>query len=119
MLDNFKITLQSSLKLGWIKEAYVLTKLTNMPPLMQIKVHENACKEIFDISIEKIDITACNDTAAINSEFLSHYAKIPEICLFCLLVKLWAKTTNVINRYNPTEGLTSYGVILMCLYFLM
>ena len=39
--------------------------------------------------------------------------------LFVLLVKLWAKKNNIINSASPKDGLSGYGVVLMCLYYLM
>lgn len=50
---------------------------------------------------------------------ISYFARIPEITCFCLLVKLWAKTNKIINAQTPMKGLSSYGVVLMCLYYLM
>lgn len=50
---------------------------------------------------------------------ISYFARIPEVALFCILVKQWAKTNNIINAQTPMKGLSSYGVVLMCLYFLM
>lgn len=105
-------------KLPWISVAYVLDK-PKLPPLMQIKTNIDCFAKAFSLNLKKIDVTACNDYAAINSEFLSHFAQVPEINLFCLLVKLWAKRTNVIKRRAPIRGLSSYGVVLMCLYYLM
>lgn len=49
VLDNFKTILIYNLQLEWIKIAYLLTNKPNLPPLMQIKVNEKACKEIFSI----------------------------------------------------------------------
>lgn len=51
VLDNFKTILIYNLQLEWIKIAYLLTNIPTLPPLMQIKVHEQTCKEIFSISI--------------------------------------------------------------------
>ena len=93
----------------------------NMPlPVLQFEVYSQQFEKQFRIkNIDKIDITAGNETAVINSEIISNFAKIPEIHLFCMLVKLWAKNRSVINKFNPMMGLSSYGIILMCLYFLM
>jgi DNA polymerase sigma len=66
-----------------------------------------------------MDVTVGNKSAIKNSEMVSHFARIPEITCFCLLVKLWAKSNQVINAKSPMKGLSSYGVILMCLYYLM
>jgi DNA polymerase sigma len=41
------------------------------------------------------------------------------IAAFCLLIKLWAKRTGIINTQYPMKGLSSYGVALMSLYYLM
>jgi DNA polymerase sigma len=64
-------------------------------------------------------VTVGNVTAAINSELIQHYGKVPEIQLFILLVKLWAKKCNVINAHRPIDGLSGYAVVMMCLYYLM
>lgn len=69
--------------------------------------------------LDKMDITIGNKSAIKNSEMISYFARIPEITCFCLLVKLWAKSNNVINVQAPMQGLSSYGLILMCLYYLM
>lgn len=50
---------------------------------------------------------------------ISYFAKNERITLFCILVKLWAKANNIINSKAPMKGLSGYGVILMCLYYLM
>jgi DNA polymerase sigma len=34
-------------------------------------------------------------------------------------VKLWAKRKTLINAKMPTDGLSSYGVILMALFYLI
>jgi len=49
----------------------------------------------------------------------SYFAQKEEILLFCLLVKLWAKSNNIINSATPMQGLSGYGVILMCIFYLM
>jgi DNA polymerase sigma len=74
---------------------------------------------MFSIESEKVDVTASNDTAIINSEFLSHFSKIREVGLLCILIKMWAKNRNVIKKISPMKGLSAYGVIMMCLFFLM
>jgi DNA polymerase sigma len=71
------------------------------------------------IGIGKLDVTVGNKTAIKNSEIIGYFARIPEVACFCLLVKLWAKNNSVINAKTPMKGLSSYGVILMCLYYLM
>lgn len=43
----------------------------------------------------------------------------PSIAAFCLLIKLWAKRTGIINTAYPMKGLSSYGIALMSLYYLM
>lgn len=43
----------------------------------------------------------------------------PSIATFCLLIKLWAKRTGIINTAYPMKGLSSYGIALMSLYYLM
>jgi DNA polymerase sigma len=58
-------------------------------------------------------------SAVMNSDLLLHYAKVPQIYEFCILIKLWAKRQNVINLQHPMKGLSSYMIILMCIYYLM
>lgn len=36
-----------------------------------------------------------------------------------MLVKLWAKNVDVINSVSPMQGLSSYGLMLMSLFYLM
>jgi DNA polymerase sigma len=43
----------------------------------------------------------------------------PSIAAFCMLIKLWAKRVNIINSQHPMKGLSSYGIALMSLYYLM
>ena len=69
--------------------------------------------------IDKLDITVGNQTAIKNSDLISLFAHQPEITLFCLLVKLWAKNNSVINTKNPMQGFSSYATVMMCLYYLM
>lgn len=38
---------------------------------------------------------------------------------FCNLIKYWAVSRTLINMERKIEGLSSYGVLLMCLYYLM
>lgn len=90
-----------------------------MPPYLKIRIHQDQFYDIFNIDIDKIDLTTSNNTAVINSQFLSHFSNIKEIGQLCILVKIWAKKWNVINKKYPMRGLSAYGVIMMCLYYLM
>lgn len=104
----------------WLKN-YRFLDFDELPiPLLQLEIYTNEFERTYQISnIDKIDITAGNDTAVINSQIISQYAKKEEIHIFCLLIKIWAKSCNLINKFQPMMGLSSYGVILMSLYFLM
>ena len=42
-----------------------------------------------------------------------------EYSYFVLLVKLWAKKSDIISSASPKDGLSGYGVVLMCLFYLM
>ena len=69
--------------------------------------------------MSKVDITIGNESGAKNSLLISKFMSEHSIAAFCLLIKLWAKKTNIINTAYPMKGLSSYGIALMSLYYLM
>jgi DNA polymerase sigma len=47
------------------------------------------------------------------------YAENEYILKFCNIIKYWACQKTLINQEKKMMGLSSYGLILMCLYYLM
>ena len=60
----------------WLKKIRFLD-FDGLPiPLLQLEIYTNEFEKTYQISnIDKIDITAGNDTAVINSQIISYYAK--------------------------------------------
>ena len=60
----------------WLKN-YRFLDFDELPiPLLQLEIYTNEFERTYQISnIDKIDITAGNDTAVINSQIISQYAK--------------------------------------------
>ena len=50
---------------------------------------------------------------------LALYAEDEYVLKFCNLIKYWAVNRGLINMYRKMDGLSSYGVLLMCIYYLM
>jgi hypothetical protein len=59
---------------------------------------------MFSIESEKVDVTASNDTAIINSEFLSHFSKIREVGLAVYPDKNVGKKSQRNQKNFPHEG---------------
>lgn len=87
---------------------------------MKLAVDAAHLRRYYKISnVAKIDITVDNKNSIINSEFLAKFAEKDEILMFCILVKRWAKNASIINATHPMQGLSGYGLMLMCIFFLM
>lgn len=54
-----------------------------------------------------------------NSKVVEMYSKSEYIIKFSNLVKLWAKRKNLINAKMPIDGFSSYGIVLMALFYLI
>lgn len=66
-----------------------------------------------------MDIVINNREGVENSVLLAEYAENIELLKLGNLVKYWANRTTLINQVQKIQGLSSYGVLLMVLYFLM
>lgn len=66
-----------------------------------------------------MDVIINNYEGIENSNLLALYAEDEYLLKYCNLIKYWAVSRNLINLERKMEGLSSYGVILMCLYYLM
>ena len=69
--------------------------------------------------LKSIDIIIDTRSGIENSKILAMYSQSLYILKFGNLVKFWAKKKNIINAKKPTEGLSSYGVLLMALFYLI
>lgn len=78
-------------------------------PLVQIQIIERGKKDI------KIDLIVNNILGIINSKFLKVYSSVKWIKNLGLLVKLWGKSIDLINR----NALSSYAMVIMLIHYLI
>jgi DNA polymerase sigma len=69
--------------------------------------------------VPSMDIIINNYEGLENSKLLALYAEDEYVLKFCNVIKYWAVNRNLINLQRKMEGLSSYGILLMCLYYLM
>ena len=77
--------------------------------MITVYINERGKKEI------KIDIIVNNILGIINSKFLKVYAGVRWVKNLGILVKLWGKSVNLIDK----NALSSYAVILMLIHYLI
>lgn len=78
-------------------------------PLISIKIGTRGKSDI------KIDIIINNVLGVINSKFLAVYSQVRWIKNLGLLLKMWAKNVNMIDKSN----LSSYAIVLMMIHYLI
>jgi DNA polymerase sigma len=92
-----------------------VTRLTARIPLIMFKVgFKNTMGQIIYIDC---DLSMQNPLACVNTSLLLSYSYVqPDISVLAAIIKMWAKNRDINNPSNHT--LSSYGYILMLLYFL-
>ena len=97
-----------------LKEAEL--KITNFNTIINDKIRVPVIKiELDDDIVTSLDFVANNEPGVKNSEFLNNFARNRDIKNLGLLLKMWGKKTKLIDPYR----LSSYGLLLMLMYFLM
>ena len=110
------LTINSLNKLNYFIEPYVNEKIK--VPFIKMKRDKTVNSSELYI-LKSIDIIIDTRSGIENSKILAMYSQSLYILKFGNLVKFWAKKKNIINAKKPTEGLSSYGVLLMALFYLI
>ena len=113
MLRNSKqiinYTVISRYKAETVRYPFLKLKFQNIPN------HNGNIKHV----LKSIDLTINIPNAVKNSKVLELYNQSDYIIKFCNLIKFWAIKKTLINTKIPTDGFSSYGVVLMTLFYLI
>lgn len=97
------------------------TLMAIIEPKLKLNLKTPSIKLTFqnDRVLKSANLTFDCKTGVEISKYLKLYFKSRYIIKLCNLIQLWAIRKTIINIKVPSEGLSSYGVIMMVLFYLV